>query len=74
MGIFNSESIMKITGSTSQVQSPPARTTKPASGTGKPKTDEAESSRKAAAEARTRRDDELAAQRMKKMQSVDVTA
>lgn len=52
-----------------------ARTTKPASATGKPKMDEAENARKAAAEAKTRRDNEAAAsQEMKKVKTVDVTA
>jgi hypothetical protein len=61
--------------STQRVDAPSsARTTKPASATGKPKTESTADARKIAEEARMKKENDPVAQKLKKVQTVDVTA
>lgn len=61
--------------STQRVEAPSsARTTKPASATGKPKVDSTAEARKMAEEAQAKKENDPVAQKLKKVQTVDVTA
>lgn len=65
---------MNIPSSTQRVESTPARTTKPASATGKPKNAEKPDAAAINREQEKKRADDPVAQKLKKMQTVDVQA